>query len=404
MDDHSVDVAVIGAGPMGSATAKYAAEGASVALIGPDDALDFSRHEGAWSGWADQGRAFATIDIPLLCGIISSRSGRRFADLEHETGVTFRTPNPQLTVAPEGLTDVQDDKAMSAVEQDYYNPKLLMSRAEDLGHEAHYLDSEGLSAAYPALKLPPAHEGVVQPNSFIINPRRLVEAQRRAAVARGAVHIAAEVRSWEKADGAFVLKLHNGGVVRAAQIVLAAGPYNNLSGLVPRALDLTVYGFTIALAEVDPGTPGFPTMLAVLASEKNPYGGIIAPPIQYPDGKWYIKSAGTSLVELKTLRETNEWVRSGGDPVEAERLRGVLAEIMPEVVVRSSSVRPCLASINASAGYPYIGAVDEGVTLVTEGENGVSMSDECGRLAARLVLDGEWRDSLPAGPFTPRFR
>jgi ABC transporter family protein len=69
----------------------------------------------------------------------------------------------------------------------------------------------------------------------------------------------------------------------------------------------------------------------------------------------------------------------------------------------STAVRPCLVSINGSAGYPYIGTIEEGLTVVTEGEDGVSMSDEAGRLAARLVLDGRWTDTLPAEPFAPRF-
>jgi glycine/D-amino acid oxidase-like deaminating enzyme len=55
-------------------------------------------------------------------------------------------------------------------------------------------------------------------------------------------------------------------------------------------------------------------------------------------------------------------------------------------------------------GYPYLGLVDDGVVVATEGEHGGTMADELGRLAARLVIDGSWRDSLPPEPFTPRFR
>jgi glycine/D-amino acid oxidase-like deaminating enzyme len=142
----------------------------------------------------------------------------------------------------------------------------------------------------------------------------------------------------------------------------------------------------------------------MIESDSHPYGGIIAPPMQYPDGRWRIKSSGPCMVALNELDETKEWVRSGGDVAEAEIVRGVIEELLPDVQVLSSAVRPCLVSINAKMGYPYIGTVEDGLTVVTEGENGVSMSDEAGRLAARLVLDGRWTDALPAEPFTPRFR
>ena len=406
MDTDIYDVAVVGAGPMGSAAARHlTSEIRSVALIGPNDALDFTTHDGVWSGWADESRAWARIDVPLLSGIISVRAGRRFAALEEQTGISFTTPNPQLTLAAvSSLSQPARSDGLDDVRQDYYNPTLLMQRAKDLGVQAEYLDSTALAERIPGLRLHAEHYGVLQPDSLIINPRRLVAAQRTAACAAGAVHIADEVVSVHRRSGVFDLRTAGGTVVRSAQVILAAGVYNNLAGLSPRPLDMMILGFTIGLTEVAAQTSLFPTMLCMIESASHPYGGIIAPPMQYPDGRWRIKSSGPCMVALNDLDDTNRWVRSGGDPAEADLIRGVLEELLPDVQVLSSAARPCLVSINAKVGHPYIGTIDEGLTLVTEGENGVSMSDEAGRLAARLVLDGRWTDALPAEPFTPRFK
>jgi sarcosine oxidase len=391
---------------MGSAAARHlTSETRSVALIGPNDALDFATHDGAWSGWADESRAWARIDVPLLSGIISVRAGRRFAALEEQTGISFTTPNPQLTLASvSSLSQPARSDGLEDVQQDYYNPTLLMQRASDLGVAAEYLDSVALAERFPRLRLPAGHYGVLQPDSRIINPRRLVAAQRTAACAAGAVHIVDEVVTVQRRNGIFDLHTADGTVVRSAQVILAAGVYNNLAGLSPRPLDMMVLGFTIGLTEVVAQADRFPTLLCMIESDSHPYGGIIAPPMPYPDGRWRIKSSGPCMVALNDLDETKQWVRSGGDPAEADIIRGVIEELLPDVHVLSSAVRPCLVSINAKVGHPYIGTIDDGLTVLTEGENGVSMSDEAGRLAARLVLDGKWTDSLPAEPFVPRFR
>lgn len=407
--DSFFDVAVVGAGPMGSAAARHLSlETSSVALIGPEDVLDFSTHEGAWSGWADQGRAFATIDVPLASGLISRRAGRRFAGLAEQTGIEFTTPNPQLTIAPlDAVAPEIDDPDFGVIHEttalDYRDPTLLLQRAADLGVRAEYTEKDALASYAPTLTLPAGHYGIYQPDSFIINPRRLVAAQIAAAQSQGVTRVVDEAASWSRIPGGFEVVLRSGRTIRAAQIVLAAGVYLNLSGLSPKPVSMYMFGLTVGLVEVAADTPRFPTLLAELALGERSYNGIIAPPIQYPDGKFYIKSAGPHMTPLESSQQAAEWVRSGGDAAEAEMIAATLSVLAPGIERLSTRTRPCIVSMNERVGYPMIGAIEDGVILVTEGENGVSMSDEAGRLAARLVLDGTWRDALPAELFAPRF-
>jgi glycine/D-amino acid oxidase-like deaminating enzyme len=105
---------------------------------------------------------------------------------------------------------------------------------------------------------------------------------------------------------------------------------------------------------------------------------------------------------LDNALAAKEWVRAGGDARDSDRLTLVLAELLPDVQVHDVATRPCLVTINASS-YPYIGFVDDDIVVATEGDHGVTMADEIGRLAARLSIDGAWHDTLPPEPFLPKF-
>src|SRR5262249_29487273 len=105
---------------------------------------------------------------------------------------------------------------------------------------------------------------------------------------------------------------------------------------------------------------------------------------------------------LETDTDAAAWVRSGGDERTAPILAATLAELLPDVAVEQGIVRPCLGSLNEST-YPYIGFADHRPVVPTQGRHGVTMADELGRLAARLAIDGSWRDSLPPEPFALRY-
>ena len=67
------------------------------------------------------------------------------------------------------------------------------------------------------------------------------------------------------------------------------------------------------------------------ATDDDPYAGIIASPLQYPDGNWYIKGSGASLFDapLRTTDEIAAWVRTGGLATDIEPFLRILASSFP---------------------------------------------------------------------------
>ena len=411
MTSTDFEVAVIGAGPIGSATARHLAlEVDSVGLIGPDEPETFHDHDGPWSGWYDEGRMFHTLDLPLLSGLVGARARRRFEALQQQTGITFAAHVPALTVALDpslatAATNAPDPSRGSLpVPDEYFNIRGMMTRAEDLNVSVEYLEESALKAAYPLLKFPTDYVALHSPNGLLVNPRKLVSAEIAAAVAAGATRVVDDVVDIQRQSGHYRLVTRSGSSHTARRVVLAAGAYINLSGLSPKPLDFWTFGATVSLAAVDAAIPTFPTLMYYKTTAQAPFAGIIAPPLPYPDGQTYIKGAGDSLLEapLQDAEAVQKWVRTGGDSRDIDKFAKVLSELLPNVQVQNIKIRPCLVTINTST-YPYIGFVDDNMVVATEGDHGVTMADEIGRLAARLSTDGEWRDDLPAEPFAPKF-
>jgi len=100
----TLQIAVIGAGPLGSATARHLAEaGHAVTVFGPDEPASFQGHRGTWSGHYDQGR-MAVTDPLVVATELGHRSMARYDDLERRSGVTFTKAHPQLMMFPDGAS------------------------------------------------------------------------------------------------------------------------------------------------------------------------------------------------------------------------------------------------------------------------------------------------------------
>lgn len=133
------------------------------------------------------------------------------------------------------------------------------------------------------------------------------------------------------------------------------------------------------------------------------YGGIVMAPRPYPDGRWYLKLSGSSLLDtpLETAAQTAEWVRSGGNRADIEEAADVLRDLLPHHRFTTFRTRPCLVA--ATPGdRPYIDRVDEHTAVAVEAERGAMSADEIGRLAAMLAR-GPWSDSIPHEVFRAKW-
>ena len=385
------DVAVVGAGPIGSATARHLADrGVSVLVVGPDEPATFEDHQGVWAGYYDQGRLAHVLEVPLVTSLLATRSLRRFAELRERSGVEFTSPTQSLSVLP--------DVADGAPGAEWFDRDRLLRNAEDLGVAVSALSEGDLRSDYPRLRFAPGHVGVVQRDAHILNPRELVRAELGVAVAAGATLVRDEVTSLERRGDEMVLTGRSGNEWRADQVVMATGAATNMTGLLPRPLQMQTFGATVVLVEVDdPSAVDMPAMMYLkFVDGRLGFGGIVMSPLRYPDGKWYIKVSGNSLLgnPLATADEIATWVRTGGRQEDIDDTMALLTELMPGQEFGPAHTRPCLVCETPS-GLPVIDRVDDRTVITIEGERGAMAADEIGRLTADLTLTGRWNDGLP---------
>lgn len=397
----STEVLVVGAGPIGAATARWLAEaGHRVIVVGPGEPAGHRDLDGPWSGHYDQGR-IAAIDAMYVPSVLGTRAMRRFAGLAEASGIPFAGSMPLLTTFPADLAPAADDSAAS-----WRNRDALLANVAEFGGTAEVLDADALTDRFPALRVPGDQVAVLQPDALLVDPRLLTAVELLLAERGGATRVDDEVTALVRDGSRWRATLRSGEPVGADRVVVAVGAHTNASGLLapyaPGPLATTVMGCTIVLLEVEgPEAAGFP---GYMFSSPHYGGGLVTPPRQYPDGRWYLKCAGGELVDhpLTTTEEITAWVRSGGSASEAEWFRSHVAEVLPGVTVSRAVTKPCLPSFNAS-GLPYVDRVVDGLVLATEGERGVMMADEIGRLAAGLAGEDRWVDPLPSHLFRARW-
>ena len=69
----------------------------------------------------------------------------------------------------------------------------------------------------------------------------------------------------------------------------------------------------------------------------------VLPPIRYPDGRAYLKFGANTMTDrwLSDPAAVRAWYDHGGDDGSLAALREVLADLLPEVRVRSRHTRRC---------------------------------------------------------------
>ncbi|OLT23261.1 sarcosine oxidase [Actinomadura sp. CNU-125] len=386
------DVIVVGAGPIGSATARHLADrGRSVLVVGPDEPSGFEDHRGVWAGYYDEGRLAHVLEVPLVTSLLAMRSIRRFAELRERTGVTFTVPTHSVSVMPEAPA--------GGSSADWFDRGILVANARDLGVEVSELDAAELREAYPSVTFEPGHVAVVQRDAAILNPRRLVRAELAAATsAAGADLVRDEVVRTERAHDGVRVTARSGASWTAGRVVLATGAASNATGLLPRPLLMPTFGATVVLVAVDgPDALDMPAMMYLKQRDaRTVFGGIVMSPLRYPDGEWYVKVSGRSLLDtpLDTAEEIGAWVRTGGRQEDIGEALAVLRDLMPGREFGPARTRPCLVSATPTER-PYIDLVDERTVIAVEGERGAMAADEIGRLTAELAVHGRWKDSIP---------
>ena len=141
MTDH-FDLAIVGAGLVGSAAARHAAASSPsirVALIGPAESNGSSADERqAFGAHHDEGRITRCTDPDPTWALMAQRSIDRYAEIEESSGIQFFDEVGHLAVGP------SESPSLAA----------RAANAERLSVPYERLDEEALRARYPYLAFP----------------------------------------------------------------------------------------------------------------------------------------------------------------------------------------------------------------------------------------------------------
>lgn len=386
---------VVGRGMMGAAAARYLALSCDdVAVIGPNEPKDWSRHDGVFASHYDEARITRTIDSDPVWARMANRSIARYGAIAEESGIEFYHEVGCLIVGPQrGGHDPYVSQVKAA--------------ADALGVETDLLSAADLKQRFDYFEFGKTCEGVHEPrNAGYVNPRRLVEAQSVLAEKAGARVIRQTVVSVREEAGSCVVTTDDGAVYAAERVLVAAGGFTINENLLPRPLDLKVYGRTVAFFEIpDADLPDYAGMPSLIHQPDDPVDHIyLLPPVRYSDGKTYLKIGGDPHdLWLRSEPEIRAWFRSGGRISTRNHLQRIIGQILPSLAEAPISMAACVTSFTP-ANYPAIGYASERIAVLSGGCGAAAKSsDEIGRLGAELILHGHIVDEAYGDVFQPVF-
>ncbi|XP_069985822.1 monomeric sarcosine oxidase isoform X2 [Penaeus vannamei] len=387
------DLVIIGAGMMGSAAAYHSSQipGTSVCLVGPSEPKVRKEHE-IFGCWFDEGRICCRVHEKHTWSVLSSRSIQRYREIEKQTGINFYS----------NVGNIQCLEKKEEFESLLQMNQQMTASAEDV--------SKKWNDIYPFFNFPDdiyiLQEKV---NAGHISPREQVRAHQTAALQHGTEivrKIVSTVTPADNPDYKWQVETECGSVIYCTHVLVAAGGFAGLKnlfqnvkpGMVP---DLDLRTQTVAYLRIDEDEAQrlktMPTLVTSCQFE-NLDGAYVLPPIKYPDGHWYLKLGHGRMYEehKATLEEVREWyIRQTGNPECVEKLARFMSHMLPGLKVKEVAGDGCLTS-HTPGEEPYIDIIAENFGVCLGGNGyGAGSSDEIGRLAARLLMLGEWDSDIP---------
>ncbi|MBD0335583.1 MAG: FAD-dependent oxidoreductase [Cyanobacteria bacterium Co-bin13] len=389
------DYIVVGRGLTGSAAARHlAAAGLQVALMGPEEPRDRTRHTGVFASHYDEGRITRILDPNPYWARFAQRSIDRYRPLEEFTGISFYGEVGHLAVG-------QDEGSS----REYL--KALQQVAAELAVGVEILDRKALQTHFPDFQFYENAVGLWQrQQAGYLSPRQHVKAQVCALERLGGCLVNQEVLSVKPAaDGVQVETA--AGSYTAQGAILATGGFTHASNLLPQRLQLTVRAHTVLLAEVDGADlerlRHMPSLISKPCDAQAHF--YLLPPIRYPDGHWYIKIGCSDMSPIADdLESLQRWFKGPGESAIADQLKALLSRTLPDVQFPSYWVDTCVTT-HTPTGYPYIDRLGQSPIVTLLGGNGYAgkSADELGWIAANLLRQGQWTYDLEAAHFKLRY-
>ena len=376
-------IAVIGRGLIGSAAGRHLSMiSDGVAVIGPGEPIDTVKHDGVFASHYDEGRMVRLVDPSIPWSITAKRSIERFSQLEIDSGIDFFTNS--------GYLGLQGPEHLDYVEQSEFSAKTVNA-------DFKRISSSDIRKNYPFLSIDDNTVGLVESGlAGHISPRNMVEAQTKMARKYGADIVEQEVKTISVNGNSVEILLRNNEKLYADKVLVATGAFTDACDLLPKSLNLIVYGRTVVLAEIDDELQQvLSTMPTMGVAESNAY---ILPPIKYPDGKTYLKIGigSTSDKKLNSRSELIEWFQGTGSENNFRDFREYISELIPPLKDSQNWHTKSCAVTQTVTGLPYIDYVYDDRILVATGGNGkaAKSADDWGWVAAQLAVNNDWDHSV----------
>ena len=369
-------IAVIGRGLIGSAAGRHLSMiSDSVAVIGPNEPKDPVKHDGVFASHYDEGRMVRFVDPHIPWSITAKRSIERFSQLEIDSGINFFTSSGYLGLQGPEFSD-------------YLEGSELSGKTVDANFNRINVDE--IRKHYPFLSIDDNTVGLVEAGlAGHISPRNMVKAQTKMAQKYGADIIEHEVEKISLNNKVVEITLRNNEKLLAEQVLVATGAFTDSCDLLPKSLNLIVYGRTVVLAEIDEHVGKIlSNMTTMYVADSNAY---ILPPIKYPDGKTYLKIGIGSKSDkiLNSRSDLIEWFQGKGSEKDFRDFREYISTLIPSLQECENWHTKSCAVTQTSTGLPYIDYVVEDRIAVATGGNGkaAKSADDWGLFAAQMMVN-----------------
>lgn len=374
---HSI---VIGKGLVGAAIARHLSTDRSVALIGPDEPIDY-QHATVFASHYDEARVQRVLGKDEVWTRLNRDAALSYPLLEQQSGISFHHPVGCLYVNPYG-------------KDEYLNQQPSLSARLGLSAQ-QFPNAHALHHHFPHFHFPLDSVGIYEtaPAGYI-HPRKLIDAQTQLFHKNKGVTISETITQIEKVDELFVVQTQEGNRYTSQQVVVAAGSFINHHQLLPQKLKLVTKSEVVLLVELskEEAKPmsGLPSLLYEINTPQID-GIYLIQPVQYPDGNYYLK-IGANVPEdqyFERLEDIQYWFREADSAPFAERLVNALRELMPTLPIRNYQTKKCIIS-RTPHGRPYIGETNVSGWFVAGGCNGYSAmcSEAIGGVAAHVMRNG----------------
>ncbi|XP_072014610.1 peroxisomal sarcosine oxidase-like [Amphiura filiformis] len=389
------DICVVGAGLWGSAAAYHASMDpeTKVCLIGPDEPTtkqEFTERT-VFGAHYDEARITRQNVGNMTDAEIARRSHDGFGVLESKTGVSFYNDCSHILFG----------KAKS--------PYVISSKktSEFLGLEHLLLSNDELSRMFPYLTLGDGNECLLQlSNCGMVNPRRLVSAQKLAASSQGCDIVTSIVNQinekYDQVNRDTILEVvtEDGHMIQSRRVLICTGGFTLSKPLLPPHLlpDLRLaptQTLRIELSAEDTKTLREMPMISSIVGGNNIEDCYMCPPVTYPDGRTYLKIGHGRRKHFERNDAIAEWYRSKGDPIITEKMNEMLNRYIPGLQPLSTQIDTCVLS-GTPSGLPYIDMITPEIGIAVGGNGvGARWSYEVGKIAAKMMTKGQWDYDLP---------